>query len=109
MAESIATFNVDLLNGTAEADGNAADFIVGIENARLAALDPPEAPLPITPPGALKTSAETVLADKLVPQWKSYVDQSATQQATTAEAKERWNISSNAQRQASVDALEPLP
>ena len=111
------TFNLQITNAANEADGQAARMVVNNENARRTALneeDPPPVPLwdmlPLTPQGALLTSYEEVWNTQVCPgAHDSYILQAGFQAASASDAKERWVISSDAQRQASVDALEPMP
>ena len=110
---SNATFQVTLSGGTEEADGNAAKFIVARENERREALnaaDPDATPLallPITPVSALQASYEATLEALVLKAHLSYVDQSAREVVESATIKERWAASTNAQRQAALDALAP--
>lgn len=102
-------FTVTVTNGTQERDGQAARFVVNQENARRAALDPPEPELPISPGSALRASYQTALGYTLSQAHENYIRQAGESAANATEAKERWAISSDAQRLASVNALEPLP
>ena len=103
------TFAVNVTEANAERDGQAARYIVDQENERRAALDPPGDPLPTTPAGELLTSYETCLAQTLESAHESYALQAVSNAAEATEAKERWVISSDAQRIASLNELEPLP
>jgi hypothetical protein len=85
-------------------DKRAAEYIVTQENARRAALDPPEDPLPMSTNGELKNSYEVVLTAILVGAHASYINQSDV--ASLAEIKALWGPASDAQRNAARSALK---
>ncbi len=58
-------------------DRRAAHFLIRVENARRAALDPPGTPLPSSTGAELKASTLTVMDQILTNAWTSYVQQAA--------------------------------
>lgn len=96
------------ITGATGADAKAAQYIVDNENARRAALDPPGTPLPTSPANALLASYETVLAATLSTAHDSYIVQAADADLSEQNARERWRLSSDAQRAAALAELEPL-
>ena len=103
----MADFTVNITNTNAGIDGQAARYIVALENERRAALDPPGTPLPLTPAGDLVTSYETVLAATVAAAHASYIIQ-AGEQSLQTDARDRWKISTDAQRTAALAALQPI-
>lgn len=109
-------FTVIITDADADRDGQAAKMIVDQENARRTALNEGDNPpnpeldmLPTTPAGALKTSYETVLGEQILAgAHESYIKQAAAKAEAELMRDERWAIASDAERQASVDALPPL-
>jgi|DEB0MinimDraft_6_1074348.scaffolds.fasta_scaffold59451_2 hypothetical protein len=101
----MASFNVNLVDGSAEKDADAANLIVDQENERRAALDPPEAPLPKSNNAELKASYETVLSATLLSAHMSYQKQAAEKKSQDADAKTLWENATNAQRDAAIAAL----
>ena len=102
-------FAVNITNASKESDAQAARYLVDRENDRRAALDPPETPLPTTPAASLLSSWEIALAQGLAAAHPGHVAMAAREAADTASHKERWAISTDAQRAASTAQLEPLP
>ncbi len=106
----MATFTNLQVSGSLDADGQAARFVVTQENQTRSDEGNLLPQLPLTPAGALATSYEETLMTRMLPNaHDSYVKQAAQDDADSSEAKERWEISSDAQRQASLDELAPLP
>ena len=101
----MATFNVTLVDGSAQNDGNAATMIVEQENVRLANLETPLDPLPYSTLAELKTSYESILEDRLLAAHTAFIRQAADLQATDGDRKRRWADSTNEQRQAALDQL----
>ena len=93
----MATFQITITTNTSQ--NRAAVAATNKENERRAALDPPLGPL---------TEKEYV-TEKVYDVLNSWVVQMGTAQANQASVKERWAISSEAQRAAAVNQLEPLP
>ena len=66
--------------------------------------------MPTTPQGSLLTSYEWVLGYRIVPPaHSSYADQYAIKKAEEDDFKQRWRISTDAQRDDAASRLEPLP
>lgn len=84
-------------------DKRAAEFIVIQENERRAALDPPEAALPMSTNVELKNSYEIVLAVLLNQAHASYIEQSNV--ASLRDIRDAWDNATDAQRNAALNAL----
>lgn len=97
---------VDLDEGTHGA--LAAKFIVDNENEKRAALDPPEAALPVAPWADLKASYLTVLSATINNAHVNYIQQQADQQAAADDLSERWILGGESQRAAALDQLPPV-
>lgn len=95
-----ATFSVSVAN----VDDQAANYIVGLENARRAALNPPGDALPLTPLASLQSSYEAVLEQMLEGAHMNHVAQAARVALDNG-----WLRSTSAQRAAALAALEPAP
>lgn len=84
-------------------DRRAMLFIVEAENARRAALNPPEDPLPISTNVEIRQSYAVVQSALLTAAHLSYIEQSDV--ASLAEIRELWGPASDAQRNAARAAL----
>ena len=84
-------------------DRRAMLFIVNAENARRAALNPPEDPLPISTNVEIRQSYAVVQSALLTAAHLSYIEQSDV--ASLAEIRELWGPASDAQRNAARAAL----
>ena len=84
-------------------DRRAMLFVVEAENARRAALDPPEDPLPISTNVEIRQSYAVVQSALLTAAHLSYIEQSDV--ASLAEIRELWGPASDAQRNAARAAL----
>ena len=107
---SHATFTVtvvDLDEGTHGA--LAAKFIVGSENEKRAAQEPPVDLLPVTPWADLQASYLTVLTATIQSAHENYIQQQANKQADEDELNLRWLEGGEAERSAALAALPDAP
>ena len=102
-------FTVTFTGADPNADADAALFRIDAENARRAALDPPVDPLPNGTNAEVKSSYETCLALDLDRSHASFATQAASNQSSAQNIRERWRISTRAQREAAAAELETIP
>ena len=107
------TFNTSWTGTPNEFDINAAHFLVDLENAKLAAEEPPGTPLPKSNNAQLKSSVETILNATQLKSWSSYGDQAVaagyvagTPEKTNSEVKDLYKNATDAGRLAAIAALE---
>ena len=86
-------------------DLRAAQHIVGLENERRAALDPPEAALPDSTNAELKASYESMLLSIIADAHASYKKQAADKAASDQSLKDLWKAATDAERAAAITAL----
>ena len=96
---NVNTSNLD------NADRKAVRFIVDAENARRAALDPPETPLLTGSASEYKASYEEILKETLERAHASYIDQAGDKELTARDVRTLWRGATDAQRDAAVAAL----
>ena len=105
MSSVTITFNV---TGAADdEDRRAMLHVIGIENARRAALTPPLDPLPSSNAVERRTSYETIMSPRLMAAHLANIADSTV--ATLADVRARWRYATDAQRNAVLAALPPLP
>jgi len=106
MAVVVITSNV---TGIAdEQDRRAMNLLIDQENARRAALVPPGTPLPKSTGAERKASYELLLNERLAAMHASYIEQAGST-ALFRDIRPRWEIATDAQRTACLNALPPLP
>ena len=86
-------------------DFRAAQYIIDIENARRAALDPPETPLPVGTNAEVKASYESMLLEIIDRAHNSYKKQASEQALSNNNIKSLWESATDAERQAAIAAL----
>ena len=86
-------------------DIRAAKYIVDLENARRAAQDPPETPLPAGNNAEYGTSYETMLLVIIANAHESYKKQQAQAEEQSESLRDLWQIATDAERQAAIAAL----
>ena len=86
-------------------DFRAAQYIIDIENARRAALDPPETPLPVGTNAEVKASYESMLLEIIDRAHTSYKKQASEQALANDNIKSLWESATDAERQAAISAL----
>jgi hypothetical protein len=86
-------------------DFRAAQYIIDIENARRAALDPPETPLPDSTNAEVKASYESMLLEIIDKAHTSYKKQASEQALANDNIKSLWESATDAERQAAITAL----
>lgn len=97
------TFTVDYTGTPNSGDAEAALYAVTLEN------QDRETPLPTSPNAALKTSYLTIMAELVASRHADHQRDSAANKLDAEEVRERWKISTDAQRAAAVAELAPLP
>lgn len=95
---------VNLQGSPSEDDILAAQHIIFQENARRAAADPVEEPLPITPVPQLANSYESMLVKIIEKAHASYIEQ-ALEKSLREDTATLWKNATAAQRQAAIAAL----
>lgn len=102
MSTVVITYNI---TGTADTeDRRAMEYVIAQENARRAALDPPEAALPMSTATERRVSYETVMAPRMAEIHRSYINQSDV--ATLQEVRALWPAATDAKRAAALAALQ---
>ena len=100
------TFQVNFTGNPDEMDDAAAQYIVDVANARLAAEDPPGTPLPDGNPGQLKASYLSELEAIVLRAHESYTRAVREKEITNPDGvKAKWKAATNAQRAAALAAL----
>ena len=103
---SAITFTgIDFTGSPDDNDTAAAQLIVDNENARRAAQEPPETPLPDSTGAELKASYLTILLEIVTNAHASYSKQAAEQAAQSQDVKTLWQDATDSQRAAAVTAL----
>lgn len=87
-------------------DREAAIMCIEQENERLAALDPPQDPLPYETNAELKASYLAYLDDIITKAHESYKLQAAEKAERENNVRDLWKEATPAQRQAAVAALQ---
>jgi hypothetical protein len=87
-----------------QADRRAMLFVIGIDNARRAALDPPEAPWPVGTNLEIRDSYRAIQSSLLNAAHLDYVRQSDV--ATLADIRALWESADDAKRNAARAALQ---
>lgn len=86
-------------------DFRAAQYIIDIENARRAALDPPETPLPVGTNAEVIASYESILLEIIDKAHNSYKKQASEQALSNNNIKFLWESATDAERAAAIAAL----
>jgi hypothetical protein len=86
-------------------DFRAAKYIIDIENAKRAALDPPETPLPVGTNAEVKASYESMLLKIIDEAHNSYKKQASEQALSNNNIKTLWESATDAERAAAITAL----
>jgi hypothetical protein len=89
-----------------EEDRRAMDLIINRENARRAALTPPETPLPNSTAAERRSSYESLLAPIMLDAHKQYIREAGD--LSFKSIKARWDIATDAQRIAAANQLPSL-
>ena len=98
-----AVISANVTGSLDQEDRRAMLFIVEAENARRAALDPPEDPLPISTNVEIRQSYAVVQSALLTSAHLSYVQQSNV--ASLQDIRAAWDSATDAQRNAALNAL----
>lgn len=101
---TVLVFSVSFTGTPTGHDTGAAQFIVDIENTRLAGLTPPGTPLPDSTPGELKASALGLLSTEIQQKWDTYVKKAGAKAGDIADIKQIWLDATDEQRVAMVIA-----
>ncbi len=101
---SAITFSVDFSGTPDEFDRAAAQFVIDAENARRAAADPPETPLPDSTAAEVKASYLGELGKAIDSAHANYAKAARTQEIEQ-QVRAAWSDATDAQRAAALAAL----
>jgi hypothetical protein len=101
----MADFTGISVNNADAEDLRTAKYMIGLENEKRAAADPPETPLPDGTNAEVKSSYETILLEIITNAHASYTRQANEASQTENNVRARWNAATDAERAAALAAL----